>query len=85
MERYKVIGISNTNSRTMITVAPSHIIAVLNEANPGIISINPVPDLRIVTLKLQRLFIDVPMNGIFTEPHMQTHATVGIITTEHSA
>ena len=68
----------------LISVTPSHIVTVIDKADTRVITIHPFTYLGDITLELQLLRIDVPMNGILAESHMKRHPAVCIITTEHS-
>ena len=46
----------------MIAVAPCYIVTVFDEAYAGVISIYPFSNLRVISFKAERSFVDVPMH-----------------------
>ena len=68
----------------LISVTPGHIVTVVDKADTRVITVHPFTNLGNITLELQLLRIDVPMNGVLAESHMKRHPAVCIITTEHS-
>ena len=69
---------------TLISVTPGHIVTAIHKADARVITIHPLTYLGNITLELQFLRLDVPMNGILAESHMKRHTAVRIVTTEHS-
>ena len=85
MESLEVLGPCHTDGRlAFVTIAPGDIITVFYEANTRVVAIHPFAHFGIVALKRQRFGMDIPMNGIFTEAHVQAHAAVRVVATEHS-
>ncbi len=85
MERLEIRGPCHADGGlALISVAPGHIVTAVNEADARVITIHPLAYLGNITLELQLLRMDVPMNGILAESHMKRHAAVRVITTEHS-
>ena len=68
----------------MITVAPCHIVAVLDEAHARVVAVHPLANLLVVALEAQRFFVDVPVDTILREANVQHHTAVGVVATENS-
>ena len=80
----KVKSVCNTNCRTMITITPSHPIAIFNPCNTGIIFIFRLNHFCITSLKLDRFMIDIPMNTVLTETCKDIHLHRFVIAAEYA-
>ena len=84
MEGLEVLRPRDTDGRPVVTVAPSHVVAVFNEAHAGVVAIHPLADFGIVALETQRFLVDIPVHAVLREAHMEHHAAVGVVATEHT-
>ena len=84
MESQEVLRPSHADGRTMITIAPSNIILIAYLAHTRVVAIYPLPYLSIATLKTDGFLPDVPMDGILAKTSMERHATILVITAEHT-
>ena len=85
VEGLEVKGVGYTDRGAMVAVAPRHVVAVLDEDHTWVVAIDPLTDLLVVTFELQRLWVDVPVDGIIAEAHVQTHTAVRVITAEDTS
>ena len=81
---FEIIGVGETDGRAMIAVAPSYIIAIFDKAYPGIIAIYEMPDLRIVAVKSDGGWVNLPVNGILTFSGVEAHFPRFVIHTEYT-
>jgi hypothetical protein len=68
----------------MILIAPGHIEPVIYPDNPGVIAAVPLGNLRVITLEVDPLRLQIPVYAVLAPTDMQMALTVGVITSEHS-
>ena len=83
-EIYKIKCIGNTDSRSMIAVAPSYPITVFNPRNTRVIFIFGFNHFRVTGFELNRFMTNIPMNTIFTESCEDIHLYSFVVTTEYA-
>ena len=84
VEGHKVIGPSQANSRSVMIVAPRHIVAAINLSHTRVVAIAPLCHFGSCTFKLDGIGIHVPLQAIFGESHMKSHAAVLVVHAEHT-
>lgn len=82
MERLEVLGPSHADGGSMVAVAPGHPPTVIDAANAWVVAIDPLADFLVITLELQRFFVDVPIQSVVAEANVKCHASVGVIAAE---
>ena len=85
VEGLEVKGVGYTDRGAVVPIAPRHIVAVFDEDHTRVVAVDPLTDLLVVTFELQRLWVDVPVDGIIAEAHVQTHTAVRVITAEDTS
>ena len=65
VECLEVLCPCHSDCRTVITVAPCDIVAVLNEAHARVVAVHPLSYLLVVALETQRFLVDVPIYTVF--------------------
>ena len=70
---FKIIGVGNADCGAVITVAPGHVIAVLNKAYPRVVAVNESSDFAVGTQKSDGFRIEIPMDSILAASGMQPH------------
>ena len=68
----------------MITVAPCHIVAVLDEADTWVVTIYPLANLLVVALEAEWLLVDVPVHAVLREAYVEHHAAVCVVAAEYT-
>ena len=84
VEGHKVIGPSQANSRSMMIVAPRHIVAAINLSHTRVVAIAPLCHFGSSTFKLDGIGIHVPLQAIFGKTHVEGHAAVFVVHAEHT-
>ena len=84
VEGHKVVGPSQTNGRAVMIVAPRHIVAAINLSHTRVIAIAPLCHFGSSTDKLDGVGVHVPLQTIFGESHMKSHAAVLVVHAEHT-
>jgi hypothetical protein len=70
MECLEVECIGYSDCWPMIPITPSNIVSIFDEDYTRIIAIDPFSDLLVITLKAQRLMVDIPVDSIIAEANM---------------
>ena len=84
MKGLEILCPCHTNRWSMITIAPGDIILFAYFAHTRVVTINPLSYLRIITLEMDGVLINVPMYGILAETGMKSHTTILVITSEYT-
>ena len=80
---FEVLRPPDADRRAVISVAPGHIISVVNPADARVVTILPGRYFRRVALEPDWLCIDMPIDRIFTSPGIKTHPPLFVITAEY--
>ena len=80
----KVVGISNSYGGTVVAVAPGYIISIFQPANSRVIAVLKCSDLSILTVKLDALRLNFPIEAILASAGMDLHIPCGVVATEDS-
>ena len=83
MECPEIIRPRHTYGRTMVAVAPCHIIPVIYTAHARVIAVDPLPDFRIAAIEFQGIGTNVPIYAVFRKSDMKRHAYIGVVDTEN--
>ena len=75
IEFFKIIGVCHPDRRTVIIVAPGHIVPLIDTADTGIITARHAYLLVILTIQRHRGWLDIPVDRItaFCEKQMLLH------------
>ena len=84
VERLEVLGPGHADGRSVVAVAPGHPPTVVDAADARVIAIDPLADFLVITLKLQRFLVDVPVQTIVAEAHVERHAAVGVVAAKYA-
>ena len=84
VERLEVLRPRHANGRAVIAVAPGDVVAVFDEGDARVVAIDPLAYLFVLTLEAERVGVDVPMEAVVGEAHVEHHAAVGVVATEHA-
>ena len=83
-EFFEVECITDTNCRSVVTIAPSNPITIFNPGDTRIIFILGLYHLRIPRLKANGLVIYLPIDSVFTKARKDIHLHRLIVTTEYT-
>lgn len=84
MERLEVLSPSHADGRSVVAVAPGHPPAVVDAADAWVVAIHPLANFFVITLKLQRFLVDVPIQSVVAETNVKRHAAVGVVAAEYA-
>jgi hypothetical protein len=84
MECLEVLGPCHSDGRSVVSVAPCHIVLVLDLAYSWIVAIYPLSDLRDVAIELEGLRVELPVDSVLRESYMKGHADVCVVYAEDS-
>ena len=68
----------------MIAVAPCHVVAVLDKAYAGVVTVNPLANLLVVALEAEWFLVDVPVHAVLREAYVEHHAAVSVVAAEYT-
>ena len=80
----EVVRPGKADCRTVIAVAPGHVVLSVNLGHSRVVSVDPLADFRISALETDGLGIDVPIQSVFREAGVQGHPAVLVVTSENS-
>ena len=84
VEGLEVKGVAHTNGRMpAVCVAPGDVVAILDEAYPGVIAVLELCHFGNVGFKLDPLRLNIPVHTVLGEASMQLHVPLLIVHTEH--
>ena len=58
----------------MVAVAPGDVVAVFDEADPGVVAVFPLEDLGIGAGELDGILVDLPVEAVLAEAGVKIHA-----------
>lgn len=82
MEGLEVLRPSHPDSRAMIAIAPRDKVATIDLCHSWVVAIDPLPNLRYVTVEDNLIRGDVPRETILTKSHVETHPSIGVVAAE---
>ena len=85
MERFEIGGPCHANGRAMVSVAPCHVVAVVDEGDAWVIAIHPFTYFRIIAVKMNGVGVNLPSNAIVREANMKCHASVLVVAAGYSS
>ena len=84
MEAVEISGISDTDRRAVITIAPGDIVAVIDQHHARIITMLESDQFGVIAVSFDRILIDLPVDAIRTETPVDVHLPFLLITTEYT-
>jgi hypothetical protein len=82
VEGDEVVRPGHADGGSVIAVAPGDIVAAVDAAHAGVVTVHPLPYLGIVAREAEWLLADVPFHAVVAEAHMEHHAAVGVVAAE---
>ena len=83
-EFLEVIGVSNTDGRAVIAVAPGYIVFVVDFADTRVITVLSCQNLLVSALKFDRFILDLPVDTVFTSSNEDVHADGTAVAAEYT-
>ena len=84
VERLEVFRPCDSDSGTMVSVAPGDVVFVLYLDDSWVISVDPLSDFFVGAIELDGFLIDVPLDTVIRKSRMQGHSPVFVVAAEHS-
>ena len=70
VEGLEIKRVGHANGWPMIAVTPCNVVAVVDKAHARVVTIHPLTNLFVVTLKTEWFFVDVPFYTVITETNV---------------
>ena len=84
VEGDEVVRPGHTDGGAVVPVAPSHVVAVVDAYDPGIVAVDEIADLGVIGDELEPLGGDVPLEAVAREAGVQLHAPGPIVAAENA-
>ena len=84
VEGLEIKGIAHADGGAVVAVAPGDVVPVLDEADPGVVAVFPLENLRVGADELDGGFIDLPVEAVIAEAGIEVHAEAPAVAAEHA-
>jgi len=82
-EGLEVVGISETDRRSMIAIAPRDVVAIFDPHDARVVTVLGFADVMIGNIPFNRSWVDVPIEPILTDSSVESHLALTIVASEY--